>query len=43
MARVSAKPGEDGRRETGKKRSIYEICEHFEPVRNPAIGATMGT
>jgi hypothetical protein len=25
-------------RETVKKRSIHEVCEHFEPFRNTAMG-----
>jgi hypothetical protein len=26
------------RRETVKKRSIHVVCEHFEPLRNTAMG-----
>ena len=26
------------RRETVKKRSIHVVCEHFEPLRNAAMG-----
>ena len=26
------------RHETVKKRSIHVVCEHFEPVRNAAMG-----
>jgi hypothetical protein len=25
-------------RETVKKRNIHVVCEHFEPVRNTAMG-----
>jgi len=32
------KLGFRARRETVKKRSIHVVCEHFEPVRNAAMG-----